>query len=87
MKPMKDLGLKGMWESLSKTMKGVVIWIILTVIAVILSKTVLYVDPYNCAKIAQKRNLGVSYDSGEWERCKDKYYGVSTMNIECAKGN
>ena len=51
---MKDLGLKGMWESLSKTMKGVVIWIILTVIAVILSKTVLYVDPCNCAKIAKR---------------------------------
>lgn len=83
---MKDLDLKGIWKRLSTKAKVVVV-LILVALAVILNETVFYVDPCNCAKIAGKRSLGVSYDSWEWKRCKDKYYKVRTMNIECAKGN
>lgn len=40
-------------------------------------------DPCDCVEIATRIDLGVSYDSGEWKRCKDKYYGVSTMFNNC----
>ena len=82
---MKNLDLKDTWEKLST--KSKVVAVVIFVFLAYCVSTVLYVDPCNCAKIASKRSLGVSYDSGDWERCKNRYYGVSTMNIECAKGN
>ena len=41
------------------------------------------IDPCECIKISSKKDLGLSYNESDWNKCVDTYYSVDNLFTEC----